>query len=236
MALEWYNLKIFMGDQKEKLGGSESTQEGANASADALILALKQGVRPTPEKTAELMRLLSSPQTPQLQQPDIVHAIAAVLSQPEANNDLAGRVAVVINEVLTSQKNMIWSRECAAILAAHNVRQNVEAGKIIRASLLESLRNNEPLPVIAKKTNLLHDFPDEVGGGGFTGMRQDNELRKALLSRLLIELKQSGATYTDRSIPYLLERTCCVNLSDAQCDRFGIDSRLTGNARSVAIV
>ncbi|MFA6549730.1 MAG: hypothetical protein WCT36_00005, partial [Candidatus Gracilibacteria bacterium] len=77
-------------------------------------------------------------------------------------------------------------------LKADGLTRSVEAGKIMLESLEESLDSGDDLVNIAYKVTFLHDFPCEVGGGGFSGgMRSIPEIRRKLIYALDAESKKS---------------------------------------------
>lgn len=82
----------------------------------------------------------------------------------------------------------------------------MEVGKVVIDSINNGLEAGEDLQTLAIRVTLLHDLPDEVGGGGHTGMFGVPGLRKALLRRMLEEVDKIDNPMNYRPFDYLSKR------------------------------
>src|SRR5262249_55036953 len=112
----------------------------------------------------------------------------------DSDVDLKRRVQAAVKECLEMVKVRPGVRDFPPVLRKFHIDQNdLKTGKIFQKHLQESLDLGDSIDLVAQKLTLLHDFPAEVGGGGFCSMVKVPNLRKRLLQRLLQELDQSGA-------------------------------------------
>jgi hypothetical protein len=160
---------------------------------------------------------------------------------PDAQESLRTRVDAAIEECV-KQDCKVGGRQHYSIFEVLNISpNNVEAGKIVRDSLEEVLKNGSGFHRVALGVTLLHDFPMEVGGGGFSGnMMYCPDIRKQLLEKLLNELehKEKGQyARRDSDFEYVYNRVLIIPRVDSQLQNLGIDDMsLTGNELIKAVI
>lgn len=216
---------------KNPIETSEPEKSAADSASETLIKLAEAGLHPSPENKKKLLTLLGVPEPAIIEvlAKDTQKSLLAVTDEP-----LKPRVEAAIQAAL--EKNIKpQTRVGNDIFRQHGISLNdMEAGKIVKASLDESIERHDDFLIIAQKVTLLHDFPDEVGGGGFNRMSQVPETRKKLLQRLLEELPKYDDALKDRSFSYIFNRAAGV-WQEIDIQKVGF-SNLTGNQLANAII
>ncbi len=149
---------------------------------------------------------------------------------------LRERVEAAIAEAITKVKP--GTRLGDHIFSDHGVKVgDMMVGGIIKESLERSLTQKDSLTTVAQKVALLHSFPREVGGGGYTNMTGVPELRKKILVRMLEELPRfSTDAREDENFGYLFDRILSRWTDDDEVERQNLGHIPKGNQLTKAIV
>lgn len=154
----------------------------------------------------------------------------------EKETDFEQAIKTIIEECLEKQPGARWYVTRFRDMGISTT--NLDVAKIIKNSLQESLSNKDDLHTIALKVTLLHDFPQEVGGGGYSGaMHGVPELRKQLIGRLLQELASADndLLLTNQDFKYVFKRIS-ADWDPIASKKQGLDQIPEGNQRTKAIL
>jgi len=236
-------------DGKERPQASPLERAAVEHSVQTLIEAAEAGIQPLDSQKARLMELwgieaVTFEETETEGPPQVAEEIqgkaAAAAEVAEESVDLVElkrQVDVAIQECLDREIKP-GHREYHSIFEEMGVSsKGLEEGKIVAQSLEESLDRGDSFHVIAQKSNILHDFPEEIGGGGFTGgMRSIGKIREKLLKRMLEEVDSTPNVEKNPDFSYALWRVVGANPNDYYKYREDFKKLPAGNARTKALL
>lgn len=174
---------------------------------------------------------------------------AAVPAVAEGDPNLKAKVDELISRCSVG-RDIVARGELGDIFKEIDLKYDhykVEIGKFIIQSIEEGIEAGESVEMVGKKVAILHDFPKEVGGGGFTKMLEAPELREKLLRKLLTELPnfsdpvlENSKKGDNRYFEYIYDRV--IGIGGAVPDDWELrkegrfQAGLKGNARVEAIL
>lgn len=230
--------------------GSELERAAVRNAMDLMIIAAEQGIQPSAEQKRRLLALWGAQQSlakvttvsdqtnervvqtiirepEKLSSKDINDATYALIQDCLMRSDfiIQGRQVFGMMENMTNPRHAeVFKRIQSEALTDREKKSLCMVGNVILASLEASLDSHAALDVLAKKITMLHDFPEEVGGGGFTGMDKISlVVRKKLYERLSEEVDRISDPMSDKAFDYIFSRSVVMDISRVSPRHIGLD-------------